>query len=72
MVVSVQFEPSFSHGPPAMLFEGSYVSGAQRSYDVSPNGQRLLMMKDMAQDGGQRISFVLNWDQELKERVPIP
>ena len=47
--VPVQTAPSFSAGTPTKLFDGPYFTGlASRTYDVSPDGQRFLMIKDNA------------------------
>ena len=73
MVVPVETEPTFSAGRPSVLFEGSYVvstiTRAYRYYDVSPDGQRFLMLKEAGTEEAQ-INVVLNWFEELKERVP--
>jgi len=77
MLVSIQTsEQALIRGKPEVLFEGSYVSTHAGStgmqyYDVSPDGQRFLMMKegDLAQQQGQ-INVVLNWFEELKRLVP--
>jgi hypothetical protein len=39
------------------------------SYDVTPDGQRFLLTKT-AEQGQQEISVVLNWFEELKQKVP--
>src|SRR5262249_36240086 len=45
--VSVQTAPSFSAGTATKLFEGPYFTAfLSRTYDVSPDGQRFLMIKD--------------------------
>ncbi len=46
-------------------------------YDMSPDGERLLMVfpADQADSGEasrSQINIVLNWFEELKERVPVP
>jgi hypothetical protein len=41
-----------------------------QSYDVSPDGQRFLMIKETDVGGGQQINLVLNWFEELKRLVP--
>ena len=56
------------------MFEGRYVSHSgppgMQYYDIHPDGQRFLMMKeDTAQEQG-RINVVLNWFEELKRLVP--
>ncbi len=44
------------------------------SFDVAPDGERLLMIKDDPSPAGRRgaadIVIVLNWFEELKQRVP--
>jgi serine/threonine-protein kinase len=72
MAVSIQTEPTFRAGRPEVLFEGSYratpVPAGLQYYDISPDGQRFLMIKrerELAQ-----INVVLNWFEELKRLVP--
>ena len=68
---------SISTGTPEVVVQGDYFgsSGAGRTYDVSADGQRFLMMKDVASEldelEGPRIKVVLNWFEELKELVPV-
>ena len=73
MVVSVQTEPTFKWGRPRVLFERSYhsssISPGLQYYDISPDGQRFLMIK--AGGGQGQISVVLKWFEELKRLVPI-
>ena len=73
MAVDITTQPSFSPGKPYMLFEGPYLSlsATLPSYDVSPDGQRFLMLKanDQTQATTQ-INIVQNWFEELKRRVP--
>jgi hypothetical protein len=38
------------------------------NYDVSPDGQRFLMVKSAA--GSEHLNVVLNWTEEFKARVP--
>jgi len=72
MVTSVQREPTFSAGRPRVLFEGSYETSpfnpGFQYYDISPDGQRFLMIK--AGEVGTQIHVVLNWFEELKRLVP--
>ena len=77
MAVSVQPDPSFVAGNPAVVFEGSYFVGpAGRTYDISPDGQQFLMIKEGAQatDSAAPAQLVLvqNWFEELKQIVPVP
>ena len=42
-----------------------------RNYDISPDGQRFLMMNMKGPDGTRpKINVVLNWFEELKRLVP--
>jgi eukaryotic-like serine/threonine-protein kinase len=73
MAVDVATQPSFSAGKPRMLFEGGYVPapGALPNYDVTPDGQRFLMIKASQQGTSEtQIIIVLNWLEELKQKVP--
>ena len=74
MVVEVATEPTFSAGTPRVLSEGDYLgAGIQglAQYDVSPDGQRFVMIQPIEGEGGlSQIQVVLNWFEELKERVP--
>jgi len=69
MAVPVSTAPAFSAGTPSMLFEGRYLSNPDRTrYDVSPDGQRFLMIKGEA--APTQITLVLDWFQELTRQVP--
>ena len=81
MAVEIETEPAFSSGKPAVLFKGTYATspdGAQCVlWDIHPDGKRFLMVKPpgaIADDSGAialpKINIVLNWFEELKERVP--
>ena len=80
MAVPVQTEPTFTAGNGEVVVEGSYaVFAAGRTYDIAPDGQHFLMIKHGATTdtddpfpGLTRLQVVLNWHQELLERVPIP
>jgi hypothetical protein len=39
------------------------------AYDVTPDGQRFLLAKTAGQ-GPQEINVVVNWIEELKQKVP--
>ena len=78
MVVPVETEPTFRAGDPEVLFQQRYFDFlASRTYDVFPDGQRFLMIKEgPATDDGSvplaQITVVLNWFEELKRLVPVP
>jgi len=64
MAVDVLPQPDFVAGKPRQLFEGNY--------DVSPDGQRFLMLKPVEEEQAvpTQINVVLNWTEELKRLVP--
>jgi eukaryotic-like serine/threonine-protein kinase len=75
MAAQVDTKSGFSLGKPRMLFEGPYVrtSASFAFYDVSPDGQRFLMLKPSEQaqaPAPAQINVVLNWFEELKQKVP--
>ncbi len=74
MVVDVTLAPAFTASRPRLLFEGRYeisflVSG-MRFYDVSPDGQRFLMVKSDTPTAPRQLHLVVNWFEELKRLVP--
>jgi serine/threonine-protein kinase len=79
MVTAVATRPTFSPGTPKALFRSIYVgpsTTAGTPWDISPDGKRFLMIKEpgsAASAGGglRRINIVLNWLDELKQRVPV-
>ena len=78
MAVAVETKPTFSLGIPKTLFRSMCVGptvGEGTPWDISPDGKRFLMMKEPgspASAGGAplKINIVLNWFEELKQRVP--
>jgi Tol biopolymer transport system component/tRNA A-37 threonylcarbamoyl transferase component Bud32 len=75
MAVDIATQPSFTAGKPRLLFKGQYVPTATTpaNYDVSPDGQRFLMLKSEEQSSFSaptQIVVVQNWFEELKRRVP--
>jgi serine/threonine-protein kinase len=78
MVTQVQTQGrTFMHGTPTRVLESSYAAPAENSrpYDVSRDGQRFLMIKDMptaaGEAAGPRLAVVLHWLEELKQKVPV-
>ena len=76
MAVSVRLDPGFDFGNPGVVLEESspaFPGAGGRTYDVSPDGERFLMIKE----GGSGDEtppaepiVVLNWFEELKRLVP--
>jgi hypothetical protein len=82
MGVTVETGAGFQVSPPTLIIEGSYYgpSGSfhGRTYDVAPDGERFVMLKEEAVDNTgdplastPQITVVLNWFEELKARVPV-
>ena len=76
MASPVQTDASFTPGTPEVLFGANYsFSYTGRNYDVAPDG-RFLMINLASRSGedtpSAQINVVLNWFEELTERVPIP
>jgi serine/threonine protein kinase/Tol biopolymer transport system component len=81
IAVEVETEPAFKPGKPKVLFKGTYsssyfVSIELTPWDIHPDGKRFLMIKPLettasAEGGPRRINIVLNWLDELKQRVPV-
>jgi len=87
MRVSITPGSTFTAGAPVRLIETpSYAVGAMnaysdgdfpyRTYDVSPDGRRFLMIKNFnaapQTSAGLGIVVVQNWFQELKAKAPTP
>jgi len=74
MAVEIATQPGLALGKPRMLFEGQYMptQGTSPNYDVSIDGQRFLMLKytDQERAAPTQINVVLNWFEELKQKVP--
>jgi eukaryotic-like serine/threonine-protein kinase len=70
MVVDVSAGVDLILSQPRQLFEQRYVfqNVSLANYDVSPDGQRFVMVRDEA--GSGRLNVVLNWTEELKRLVP--
>ena len=73
LAVALEPGPAFRYGRTRGLFDGVYNTGIEsgRSYDVSPASARFLLVRPA--DAGpmpQAVRIVLNWQEELKQRVP--
>jgi hypothetical protein len=69
MAVDIQTQPTFQPQAARVLFERSDMAGT-RSYDVTPDGQQFVIIK---QDESTRplteAHVVLGWAEELKRRI---
>jgi len=80
MRVAVERGSIFTAGTPGRVLEGSYLVGTTRgggesgrTYDVSPDGQRFLMIKEAGAyetSATPQLIVVQNWFEELRRLVP--
>jgi eukaryotic-like serine/threonine-protein kinase len=83
MAVRVETDPAFKAGTPEVLFHGNYYywvisqGGMNPMWAISPDG-RFMMVKEVkpdekavASETPRKINVVLNWFEELKQRVPV-
>lgn len=76
--IGVSTSPSFTFSAEQQVPIGDFLSFAyHRSFDVMPDGERLVVVLPAEQaQGGQstrpEIQLVMNWFEELMERIPNP
>jgi len=73
MAVPIELRPSFDAGTPRALFTADYPAQlAHRPYDVSPDGQRFLMIKAVSGEAAPppQLVVVQHFDDELRRLVP--
>ncbi len=66
----ISLQPELSWEPPRLAFETDFLDSAGRSYDVSPDGRRLLVVKRTREPIRTKIHIVHNWFDELERLVP--
>lgn len=74
MVAEVSTEPTFQPASARLLFQGPFqgTTTISPNYDVMPDDQHFLMVQPSEQQSSTPdFNVVLNWDQELKRRVPL-
>ncbi|MFX1265343.1 MAG: protein kinase, partial [Promethearchaeota archaeon] len=80
MAVEVETEPTFKLGKPKILLNIGDIGPTWFGFDISHDGQRFLMIKPLETTDDEsteefiaemprKINIVLNWFEELKERV---
>ena len=85
VVVAVTPQPRLEFGNPLAIPRGGFLGGPSttiRNYDIMPDGERFIAVfpsaaiagdqSGLAEHPSLRINIVLNWFEELKERVPVP
>ena len=74
IAVPVTVKPTFTFGAPRQLFEGRYGATALiRSYDVTADGRRFLMVQQKERPAAvvSEMILVQNWLEEVKARVQV-
>ena len=67
---AITLEPELSWEPPRLVFETDFIDTPGRSYDVSADGQRLLVVKRAQEPIRTKLHVVVSWFQELERLVP--
>ena len=71
MAVSIETKPAFQAGRPRMLFEGPYFESGH-DIAVTPDGKGFILIRETdSQTGPKGIEAVVNWSEELKQRVQV-
>ncbi len=77
IAVDIETTPAVTSGNPQPIPIGN--AGSTRSFDIMPDGERFVAtvpVSDEETEGDEataaKINIILNWFEELKERVPVP
>jgi hypothetical protein len=74
----VSTTPSLTFSEEQSVSIGDFLSFSYyRSFDITPDGERFLVVLPAEQTGtgqapGPQLHVVLNWFEELQDRVPVP
>ena len=79
MALAYEDDPTFTQGAITQLFDVTPYAIAQlaRRIAVTPDGERFLLLKNVVGQTNTegpaplQINVVINWFQELTERVPV-
>lgn len=75
--IDIQTQPAFVIGKSMPLsIEEIIQGGGSRSYDIAPDGKQFIVLMPPERAAGsqpvsQQINVVLNWFEDLKQRVPV-
>ena len=61
MRAAITTEPELEISRPQLLFRGNYVNVPGPSYDVSPDGERFLLLQPPHQDPPTELHLIVNW-----------
>ena len=75
IAIPVKTTPTLEFGKPRVLFDGAYVVATNYlwipDYDVAPDGRFMMIKWSEEELAPPSIHVVLNWFEELKQRVPV-
>ena len=58
----VKNSPSLTFGEPYVIYEGDFLAIPGHSYDISPDGKRVLVVKEVYKQGESReLKIITNW-----------
>ena len=66
MRVTVKTEPSLEFGVPEELFKGQYHYKMTSQYDIHPDGEKFLMIKNEEESKTNQIHILVNFFEELE------
>ena len=71
MSAAVTLGPEFTAEKPRLLFERAHLMAGAAPYDVSPDGQRFLVLERTEPDIAPvtHLNVVLNWFEELRQKT---
>jgi eukaryotic-like serine/threonine-protein kinase len=71
MAAAVNLKAEFSAQKPKLVFEGPYANVGDISYDVTPDGQRFLVLEPVESEVAPvtHLNVVLNWFEEVKQKT---
>jgi serine/threonine-protein kinase len=67
MSSKIRTQPDLQWDPPQLAFETDFIDTPGRSYDISPDGKRLLVVKRAGEAARNRINLVANWTSLLDQ-----
>jgi len=71
MAVPIETKPELKAGKARMLFEGPYFESGH-DFAITPDGRGFILIRESeSQSGPKEMHIVLNWFEELKQRVPV-
>jgi eukaryotic-like serine/threonine-protein kinase len=71
-VIGVILQPKLEFSMPRELFNGPYINVPGLSWDISPDGERFLLLQNPAQTKPvTQLTVITNFLDELKRRLPV-